>query len=101
MSPSCWRVIETESSYHLHSYIGRVMSSITRARTIAVALLGAWFAIVTPGQAQAQAQNAVISGKVVSEFGQTVEGANVFIAEMAISVGTNAQGNYTITVPAA
>jgi outer membrane receptor for Fe3+-dicitrate len=75
------------------------MRIITRARTVAVALLGALFAIATPSDAAAQ--NAVFTGKVTTEFGQPLEGANVFITEMAISVPTNAAGDYTITVPAA
>ncbi|MGH7621176.1 MAG: carboxypeptidase-like regulatory domain-containing protein, partial [Gemmatimonadaceae bacterium] len=43
----------------------------------------------------------MITGRVVSEFGQTIEAANVYIEELSISVGTNAQGTYTLTVPAA
>jgi len=53
------------------------------------------------GAAQAQAQNAVISGTVSSEQGQPLLGANVYITEMNISVGTNQQGQYTVTIPAA
>jgi TonB-linked SusC/RagA family outer membrane protein len=51
--------------------------------------------------AGAQAQNAVITGRVTTEFGQPIEGANVFIPTMAISVGTSAEGRYTITIPEA
>src|SRR6185295_6360824 len=69
-----------------------------RARTIGAALLGLVLALPV---ASAQAQNAVITGKVTSEFGQPVDQANVYINDLAISVGTNAQGVYTITVPAA
>lgn len=50
---------------------------------------------------QAQAQNAVINGRVTSEQGQPLNGANVYITELDISVGTNPNGNYTITVPSA
>ena len=71
---------------------------MTRARAIAGALLGVLLTVPT---ARAQAQNAVITGKVTTEFGQPLEGANVFITELSISVGSNAQGQYTITVPAA
>jgi TonB-linked SusC/RagA family outer membrane protein len=42
----------------------------------------------------------VITGKVTSEFGQPVDQANVYITDMNISVGTNAQGVYTITIAA-
>lgn len=58
-------------------------------------------ALLAGGAAQAQAQNAVITGRVTSEQGQPLLGANVYITELNLSVGTNATGNYTITVPAA
>ena len=58
-------------------------------------------ALLAGGAAQAQAQNAVITGRVTSEQGQPLQGANVYITELNLSVGTNATGNYTITVPAA
>ena len=63
----------------------------------------AWLALAllagTP--AVAAAQTAVISGRVTSEQGQPLQGANVYITELSLSVGTNATGNYTLTVPAA
>ena len=46
------------------------------------------------------AQTATITGRVVSGEGNPLEVANVYITEMNISVGTNAQGRYTITIPA-
>jgi TonB-linked SusC/RagA family outer membrane protein len=49
----------------------------------------------------AQAQNATIQGRVATEQGRPIEGANVFITELGLSVGTNAAGNYSITVPGA
>src|SRR3954462_5722793 len=49
----------------------------------------------------ASGQGAVITGKVTSDQGRELEGANVTIPELNISVGTNAAGNYTITIPAA
>lgn len=52
------------------------------------------------GRAQAQ-QGAVITGKVVSDAGVPLPGANVLITEMGFSVGTNAQGVYRIDIPAA
>ena len=72
---------------------------MSRARVVAVALCtlalaGAWADV-------AQAQNAVISGKVTTDFGQPIEGANVYITEMSISVRSDASGNYTINIPAA
>ena len=51
--------------------------------------------------APAQAQNAVITGRVTSDVGNPLYGANVYITELNISVGTNESGNYTLTVPAA
>jgi TonB-linked SusC/RagA family outer membrane protein len=49
----------------------------------------------------ASAQGAVITGKVTTTQGQTLEGANVTIPELNISVGTNSAGVYSITIPAA
>jgi len=72
------------------------MRDLTRARTIAIAFIGALFATATAEQAQAQ--NAVITGKVASLFGQAIEGANVYINDLNVSVPTNAQGEYTISI---
>ena len=69
-------------------------------RTLA-GLLGAALLVSTTPVAAAQAQNAVINGRVTSEFGEPLNGANVFISEMNISVATNASGVYQVTVPAA
>lgn len=52
-----------------------------------------------PSMAQAQGP-AIITGQVKSEFGDPLENANVYIVELAISVGTNATGKYTLTIPA-
>jgi TonB-linked SusC/RagA family outer membrane protein len=49
----------------------------------------------------AHGQGAVITGKVTSDQGREIEGANVTIPELNISVGTNAAGNFTITIPPA
>src|SRR5712671_2439042 len=75
-----------------------IMNTMHRARATAAALLGGLLALPVAG---AQAQNAVITGKVTSEFGQPVDQANVYINDLSISVGTNAQGVYTITIPGA
>ena len=48
----------------------------------------------------AQGQSASITGRVASDQGNVLEIANVYIAEMNISVATNNQGRYTITIPA-
>ncbi|HEV8448480.1 MAG TPA: SusC/RagA family TonB-linked outer membrane protein [Gemmatimonadaceae bacterium] len=73
-------------------------TTLHRARVVAASLLSLWLAVPV---ASAQAQAAVITGKVMSEFGQAVDQANVYINDLSISVGTNAQGMYTITIPAA
>ena len=49
--------------------------------------------------ANAQGQSAVISGRVTTPQGQPLQGANVYITEMNISVGSNAAGRYTISIP--
>jgi TonB-linked SusC/RagA family outer membrane protein len=46
------------------------------------------------------AQSATLTGRVMSESGQPIENGNVFITELNISVGTNAQGRYTLAIPA-
>ena len=69
-----------------------------RARALALAMLSL---LLTLPAASAQAQNAVITGKVTTESGQPVEAANLYINELAVSVGSNALGVYTISVPAA
>src|SRR5262245_29662471 len=47
----------------------------------------------------AMAQTTIITGTVKSEQGRPLEGANVLIAEMNISVGANKEGVYRIVVP--
>jgi len=64
-----------------------------------VAVVGALLAIGTP--TLADAQSAVINGKVTSEFGANIEGANIYISDLAVSILANAEGNYTINLPAA
>lgn len=61
----------------------------------AVVLLG----LAGASSAGAQGQSAVITGRVTTPQGQPLQGANVFITEMNISVGSNATGRYVITVP--
>lgn len=75
------------------------MTTMSRARTTAAVALCAMLSLPLAGRAQGQ--NATITGKVTSEFGNPLEGANVFITEMSLSVGTNARGDYTITIPSA
>jgi TonB-linked SusC/RagA family outer membrane protein len=73
------------------------MNTPIGARRVAVGAL----VLVTGLGAAAEAQNAVLTGTVTSNIGQPLPNANVVITEMGISVGTNAQGQYTITIPAA
>lgn len=48
----------------------------------------------------AQAQPAIITGTVKTDFGDPLQDANVYIVELGLSVGTNAAGRYTLTIPA-
>src|SRR5690348_17869086 len=64
-------------------------------------LVGAVCALLFVAPVLAQAQSAVITGRVISDQGQPLAGANVLIPELNISVGTNQSGQFTITVPAA
>ena len=74
------------------------MTRTSLARLPRVSLV---LAVLAGTAAMAQAQNATIQGKVTTDQGRPVEGANVFITEMNVSVGSNAAGNYTITIPGA
>ena len=75
------------------------MTHFSRSRRMVRWLLAAGFAIVGAGTAAAQAQTAVITGRVLTSQGQPLNGANVFITELNVSVGTNTAGRYTITIP--
>lgn len=67
--------------------------SVRRAAgVIASALLGS--------ATTALAQSAVVTGKVTSAQGTPIEAANAFITELAASVGTNAAGQFSVTIPA-
>jgi TonB-linked SusC/RagA family outer membrane protein len=72
---------------------------MTRTLFARLPRVAAAVAMLMGSAAIAQAQNATIQGKVTTEQGRPIEGANVYITELAISVGSNAAGNYTITVP--
>jgi hypothetical protein len=69
-----------------------------RSQTILLAVL-LLAAVGAPGWAHGQ--GATITGRVMSDQGFPLQGANVYISELAISVGTNATGSYTITIPPA
>ena len=75
------------------------MTRVTRSRTISMLAIAT---LLTVGVASsASAQNAVVTGRVMSDRGQPLYGANVYITELNISVATNEAGTYTINVPAA
>src|SRR5689334_6685860 len=73
--------------------------TMRRAWTSSAALLG--LALALPVAGAQQQGGATITGKVTTEFGQPIDQANVYITEINVSVGTNAQGVYTITLPTA
>src|SRR5450759_373990 len=77
------------------------MTTMKKQSRVFVSLLGLLGALLAFPTASAQAQNAVITGKVLSDVGAVIEDANVVIIELAVSVRTNALGMYAITVPAA
>ena len=73
------------------------MTISTRFRWIVTAVLALLFSV----SASAQAQTATITGKVLSDAGQPLYGANVVIEALQVSVGTTAEGVYSITIPGA
>ena len=52
-------------------------------------------------RAQTPAGAAVLTGRVTTDDGTPLQGANVYITEMSLSVGTGPSGVFTINVPAA
>ena len=75
------------------------MRNSARIRALVIALVSGFIALGTPTEALAQGA-ATITGRVTSTFGSPVS-ANVYINDLAITVPTNDQGTYTITVPEA
>src|SRR5947209_1989991 len=72
-------------------------------RLLALGTLGLLAARAPDALAQQSPQGsqaATIAGTIKSESGQPIENANAFIQEMNISVATNAQGRYSIVIPA-
>jgi len=74
------------------------MIKMKRARSFAWAMLSL---VLAPFAASAQTANAVITGKVTSDVGTGLEGAQVYMNELSISIGTGPDGSYRIVVPAA
>ena len=75
-----------------------IMTTRNRVQVFALAMVSV---LLATSAATARAQTAVITGRVTSEAGQPVEAANLFINDLSVSVGSNATGNYTISIPAA
>src|SRR2546427_11521332 len=63
--------------------------------------LAATAALWLAGAARANAQDAVLKGRVMSDRGEPVAGANVFIEELRLAINTTNEGRYTMTVAAA
>jgi len=63
--------------------------------------VGGLIALALVAPAMAQGQEAVVTGRVISDQGQPLAGANVFITDLNISVATNQSGVFTINIPAA
>jgi len=74
------------------------MKKLIRSKSL-LSIAVAAFAGVAP--AVAQGQGAVISGRVMSEQGQPIVSANVYINDLNISVSSSQSGQYTITIPQA
>lgn len=75
------------------------MMQFSRSRRMARWLIVAVLATAGAAPAWAQGQTAVITGRVLTSQGQPLNGANVYITEMNVSVGTNTAGRFTITIP--
>ena len=69
-------------------------------RRLGASILGL---LLSVGSAEiASAQNAAtVTGRITAEGGQPLFGANITIEALAISVGTNEEGRYTIAIPGA
>ena len=55
--------------------------------------------VLVSASASAAHAQAILNGRVTSEAGAPIELANVYITEMNISVVTDEEGRYTITIP--
>ena len=75
------------------------MRNSARIGAFVIAIVSGLIALGTPTEALAQGA-ATITGRVTSTFGSPIS-ANVYINDLAITVPTNDQGTFTITVPEA
>ncbi len=64
------------------------------------AAIGLALVALAPQALQAQ-QTATLTGRVLNEAGQPIDGATVFVTELNTGALTNAQGRYTLVIPAA
>lgn len=69
-------------------------------RRLGASILGLVLSVGTAEIAAAQTA-ATVTGRVTAEGGQPLFGANITIEALAISVGTNEEGRFTIAVPGA
>src|SRR5213083_631133 len=70
-------------------------------RTFGLAVCaGALLALLSAVSGDAQAQSAVITGKVTGRGSEALGGATVLVEGLGISAGTAQSGTYTLTVPA-
>src|SRR2546429_380365 len=75
--------------------------TIMMHRTFGLAVCaGALLALLSAVSGDAQAQSAVITGKVTGRGGEALGGATVLVEGLGISAGTAQSGTYTLTVPA-
>src|SRR5437879_4101390 len=75
-------------------------SMVHNCRGVLFAGLAA-LALSVVGAGTARAQDAVIRGKVISDRGEPVSGANVVVEELRLGASTNATGEYLLVVPGA
>src|SRR5258708_28773009 len=70
-------------------------------RTFGLAVCaGALLALLSAVSGDAQAQSAVITGKVTGRGSEALGGATVLVEGLGIATGTAQSGTYTLTVPA-
>src|SRR3989441_11635027 len=82
-------------------FISQNGGTIMRHRTFGLAVCaGALLVLLSAVSGDAQAQSAVITGKVTGRGGEPLGGATVLIEGLGISAGTAQSGTYTLTVPA-
>src|SRR3989454_9452226 len=82
-------------------FISQNGGTIMTHRTFGLAVCaGALLVLLSAVSGDAQAQSAVITGKVTGRGGEPLGGATVLIEGLGISAGTAQSGTYTLTVPA-